>query len=1779
MARDPVDETTKPASPEGADSGGAEGLERGTYEIIRGRLEQYAAQLQAKLQQLNAERREVFGSIPTELITTDRITTANNCVPRDIVPVGRQFLFGFNVNIGLKSETTVHDVFATFRTAEQGFIESDGSLLADRNFEHDFGQLFKYYKAARFSKFQVIGPHLYMVFRIGAKAADIKAFKWLRDGNELAYVDNRSEHEVHYPPQHDFEWTRTHRDLHRRGLHPHISIEDRVFVETIGGDLTVKIEDNTDDGQGIFREPVDDPDQTLDDAEIFYAIVGNLILIKVRPFREENFRYLIFNEKLHTVLRLDAIAHACIRLPGDHGMIFSNGFYLQTGEHKTFPTEVSDLLFERVVPSPNGEDWLYVFYSRNSGTYALLSYNMIQQEVATPIQCHGWSIFDNGHLIYFKSDGTPRKHHAIQVWQTPYVSSDAPVAGNTDSYLYKIGNRDIVRAMAECHEVITLIGREDPYTDLYLDLVNKTTDLLDSWFWINHKDAYAPGETIARIRETAVAAVDEFDKVRRIRENTARQSQAVSDEVQQTISAAARGVYRTIDQYVESLAALRSVRGRVVSLRDLKYADQGLSDRLEKNVRDETDRHSEKCIEFLLRDDSLDPYIQRVEDQQMAIESLQTVAEARELDRQVAAGAAQLEMLIDIVSNLKIDDATKRTRIIDDISAVYARVNRTRAELKNRSRALMSVEGAAEFGSRLKLLAQAVVNWLDVCDSPARCDEYLTKLMVQVEELEGRFAEFDEYIVQLAEKREEIHAAFDAKKLQLVEARGRRATALAAAADRILKGIASRIAGLKSLDEINSYFSADLMIEKVRDIIGQLDGMDETVKVDEIQSRLKTIREDAARQLLDRNELFVAGQNLIRLGPHQFTVNVQPLELTTVARDDRLFFHLSGTNFFEPIGEGELERFRHVWDQSLVSENESVYRGEYLVWQMLGDKKLAGSLAGKTAVELVPDVQKFMSPRYGENYVKGVHDHDAARILAAWLHLNQQLGLLRYPANARALAALCLRDRRDRRTDAELEDLIRSLGTALQLFGNAEGRQKFISRITPEIESLRQSQEFGNEADSAGAAAFLFDDVNSGERHAHREAIELADGMWKRLKREKQAEPLEELLGSIPSLAARFALAHEWVLGYADSKRKRNPRDEMINEAAALVIGGSSARCQPIDGVAEMTIEEMLGDHPLVRGGKYKLDFIEFQQRLTRYCDRVVPDFHGLTDAKKRLLEARRRELRLEEFRPRVLTSFVRNRLVNEVYLPLVGDNLAKQIGVAGEGKRTDLMGLLLLISPPGYGKTTLMEYIANRLGLTFMKINGPAISHQVTSLDPDEAPNASAREEVEKLNLALEMGDNVMIYVDDIQHCHPEFLQKFISLCDATRRIEGVFRGRARTYDLRGRKVCVVMAGNPYTESGEKFQIPDMLANRADTYNLGDVIGDQRAVFELSYLENSLTSNPTLATLHTRGRDDVPAVIRIAGNPTAVEQTISGNFSVEEINEFVAIMRKLITIRDVVLRVNKQYIESAAQAEAYRTEPAFKLQGSYRDMNKMAERVVPIMNDEELHTLIVSHYENQAQTLATGAEANLLKFRELLGILSDDERKRWDAIRKTFQRNLLLGAAAGDDQVSRILAHMTTFSQGREDIRGALDAGIARLVPEAEGDSGNVLETATLRQIGHAVDQLSRFNETLSAIRSLMEASARFSEPTPAASIPAQPPIEIINKVPQAFSNIIEAQFRMLQTWIGPLLRLGAAVPEAAALAGAANLTERQYRKLLEKLREDPPGENPPVQARSASE
>ena len=1657
-------------------------LEGGTYEIIRNRLTAQGNELRARLEKLNQARKEVFGSIDTELLGTERLTTEHNCTPRDMVTIDHRFLFGYNIVFGLKSETNVEDVFSVYRFADGKFQPDDLAVIGDERFVRDFKEIYRFYKGAVFAKFFTAGPYLYMNFRIGKTVDDIKAFKWLIRGDSLEYVDNRSDHEVRFPPQHDFEWVRTTRDQFVFGEHPHVSIDDRVFVETVGGDLTVKVEDNTASGEGIYAELVDDPDQTLDDAEIYYAIVGNIILLKIRPYQEKQFRYLVFNEKLQTCMRLDSIKDACVLLPDDHGLIFSNGYYLQTGEYKTFENEADGMLFERRIASPNGEDYLYVFFNRLAGVYVLLQYNLIEQKVETPVVCNGYTLFDAGELVAFRAGDEPQKHHVVQIWQTPYVSDDYTPDTNTDSYLYKVGNKDIVRAMAECTEILGLIDKEDPYASLYLDLVKAAGTTMDAYFWMDREETFKLKETLGAIRDTAAGAVEEFEKVTRVRKNTAEQTKKAENRAREAITGVARKRFDHINDYVSSLAELRAVRGEIISLRDLRYVDTPLVDKLDKTVSQEADRLAERSVAFLLREDALAPYQAGVQEQHDRIPGLEKAADARKLEEEIAQSASELEMLIEIVSNLKIDDATQRTTIIDNISTIFSGVNTARAALKRKTKELLSVEGVAEFNSQMKLLNQGVVNYLDVCDSPEKCEEFLTKVMIQVEELEGRFSEFDEFVVQLAEKRDEIYNAFESRKLQLVEARNRRSGALMKSADRILAGIKARVEAMESVNDINAYFASDLMIEKVRGIVDELTALDDSVKVDDIQSRMKTIKEDAVRQLKDRQDLFVGGENVIKLGTHNFSVNVQALDLTTVMRDDELCLHLTGTRFFEPIRDERLDATRSVWQQEVVSENREVYRAEYLAYLMYGEVENGNLPADEFLAAEPPQrmamVQKFMGPRYAEGYVKGVHDSDAAMILGALLDMRKSIGLLRFDPTARAMARVFWTSFADRSRKSLMSAKLNGVGLIHGLFPGSDVRRRYVNELAGMLASFSENAGLFDAELVDEAAEYLFCELISGRGFAvSRTAADLFEAFQTAVMQKGAAEKSTASLESLSKdSAAQFALARDWLLGMLSERGdQQGDISDFVDETAALLLQGKVDATLIIDGQVRCDLEGIAGSHSLTEGGRYRLDYNRFMRRLRSFADQVVPLFTQFTQLKRDLVDEAREEIRLDEFRPRVLTSFVRNRLIDTVYLPLIGNNLAKQVGVVGEQKRTDLMGLLLLVSPPGYGKTTLMEYVANRLGVIFMKINGPAIGHMVTSLDPTEAPNAAAREEVDKLNLALEMGDNVMIYVDDIQHCNPEFLQKFISLCDAQRKMEGVYKGKTRTYDLRGRKVVVVMAGNPYTESGQKFKIPDMLSNRADVYNLGEIIGDSREAFEMSYLENALTSNPSLNQLATRSQKDVYSVIRLAerGEQEGVE--LEGSYSAVELNEFVAVMKKLLRVRDMVLAVNREYIRSAAMADEYRTEPPFKLQGSYRNMNRIAEKVVPIMNDQELETLILSNYENDSQTLTADAESNMLKFKELMGILSPEETKRWKSIQRTYQENVRMRGIDQDDAVGQMVMQMRSFSDGLEAIREAVVDSVSDLLEQKQDTTLQDRINTLVTELNELESGVKGINATLS--------------------------------------------------------------------------------------------------------
>lgn len=1711
------------------------GLERGTYEVLRGRLTAAGQQLRERLEKLNAARKAVFGAIETKLLATERITTDHNCVPRDMTSVGHCFLFGYNVHLGLKSTVVPSDVLAVYEFKDRTFTPRPLDLIADPRFGRDFEELYKYYRNTRFAKFARIGPHLFMVFRVGKDLRDIKTFKWLVEGDRLVYLDNRSDHEYRFPPQHEFEWTRTRRDMHVVGQHPHVSIEDRLFVETVGGDLTIKIENNTESGEGIYSEPVDNPDQTLDDAEFLYAIVGNLILLRIRPYQESKYRHFVYSEKTRQVVRIDAIEDACVLLPDDQGLIFANGYILQTGVYKTFENALSPMVFRERIQSPNGEDYLYAFYQRQSGVFILLPYNLIEQKVATPIVCNGFSLFDDGTLLYFKRPEEPQKHHAIQIWQTPYVGPNFQLPAGSDGFLQRVGNRDIVRGMAECHEILDLLGKEDSYAGLFIDLAKQTGVVLDTYHWLGHEEAFNLRECLLRIKEAADAAIGEFEKVTSVRRATEAQLREVSERVRQIAASIRARRFEVIGDFVTSLADMRSVRGEIIALRSLRYIDNAQVDALETEIQEHATRVAQSCVSFLLGPTALAPYETAVAEHRAKIDALQKAADARQLDERVSQTAGELEMLVETVSNLKIDDATQRTTIIDRISALFSQINQVRAALKNKLQDLARNEGVAEFSSQLKLLSQSVVNYLDVCDTPEKCEEYLTKMMVQVEELEGRFADFDEFVLQLTEKRQEVYNAFETRKVQLVEARNRRATALAAAADRILKGIKARVDSFTTINEINGYFASDLMIEKVRDIVKSLAELGDSVKVDDIQSRLKTIHEDAARQLKDRQDLYEDGENVIRFGQHRFSVNRQAFDLTTVLRDGQMYFHLSGTNYFDAIESPQLLETRDVWEQEVVSENREVYRGEYLAYQLF--RSLGrGGLPSKDEVrrqspdKLLALVQQFIAPRYTEGYAKGVHDHDATILLGALLKIDATIGLLRYHPRARALASVFWHQFDDAPRKQLLTARLAGFGAIRELFPETDSQQTYVAELQQLLREYVAEHPVFPESLVEQAGEYLFEELIRGDSFVTSPiARDLYRAFHSHLQQKQFADKYRDLVGDLKrETNAAFRLQRDWVNAFL-ATRDRAAEEDYVEEVASLLLTESFEITRVVETPLNETLTGLAGNHPLLKDGTYQLDFNQFLFKLQRYEREIAPRFEAFGKVKKELLDAERERLRLDEFRPRVLTTFVRNKLLDQVYLPLIGSNLAKQIGVVGEQKRTDRMGMLLLISPPGYGKTTLMEYIANRLGIVFMKINGPALGHRITSLDPVEAPNAAAREELEKLNLAFEMGDNVMIYVDDIQHCNPEFLQKFISLCDAQRKIEGVWRGRTRTYDLRGKKVAVVMAGNPYTESGEMFKIPDMLANRADTYNLGDIVGTNGDAFRMSYLENSLTSNPVLDKLASRSQNDVYTLLHAAETGTAAPLDLEGNYSQAEIQEMLAVTRKLLRVRDVVLRVNEEYIRSAATSDEYRTEPPFKLQGSYRNMNRIAERVVAVMNDEELEELILASYQNDAQTLTTGSESNMLKFKALTGRQTPEEATRWNDIKKTYTRNVKLRGVGDDDKFGQLLVELGCFSDGLGSIEKALHGGLERMLAAQTQKRPDGEPTVKAALDGPTLDLLRQWFEGFQATLAEFKDAIADRPPEPAVP-PATPEVQIVNKVPSSILGVLRNQFRLLEGWLLPL-------------------------------------------------
>lgn len=1674
----------------------------GSYDVIRKRLEQQNTELENSIIKLNQQREAEFGKTQLEIIDRVRVRTKNNCIPRDIVRINGQLLFGYNVFIGLKKATQISDVFALYslnHSDDKHEVHEEtleGSFLDDPQFKKQFFELYSYYKNTQLIQLRVNHQKLLAAFQIGEKISDIRVFRWsLNLDGTVNYIDDRGERDIELPPSYDFEWQQTTREHYIQGKHPHVSIVDEVFVETVGGDLTIKIENNTEDGQGIYREPVQEVNQSLDDAEILYAKLGWLILLKIKPYKEDNWRYFIFNGRNNTVKRIDEIGEACIQLPNEHGVIFPGGYYLQSGESKVFAEDVSGLKFKRKLSSPNGEDILFLFYEEKEGKLALYSYNMIQKSLESPIFAHGYSLYDDGKMIIFRSESDePSRIHPMQIWQTPYTSEEFNAAQTTEkTHLATIGNAELVQGISELYTITKMISEQQASTTIYEDLIKNIQRILDGYYWLESEEIGQFSEQLKTIAETSELVLDEFEKVKSISEQSTKALKQADLDLKNLIKKIRISNWDSPAPFVDGLLQLKRQKGHLLSLKEYRYIDLEKIEKLTATLDDELTILGSKTVDFLAQDQAMNYYTDKVENIHDAIGQISTVKDLKPLTEELQEMGHGLDALSEVINGLSIDDTLQKTEILSAVSTVYSRINQTKAHAKLTIKELASNESVAEFGAQLAVLSQSITNAVSQADTPDACDEQLARLLIQLEELESLFSENDNFIEQIFNKRDELHETFESRKQSLLDQRQRQAQNLQSAATRILKSIEKRTLKFTDNDQLNTYYSSDPMVLKVSDLSQRLRELDDNVKADDIEAKLKAVKEQAIRAVRDKKDIFESGGNVIKLGKHKFSVNTQALDLTILPKDDELAFHLSGTDYYETVNSDTLHNLKDFWQQTLTSETNNIYRAEYLAYSLF--KVIIHQYAVDESLndpqKLAQQVREYASPKYKEGYEKGVHDHDATLILQQLLEKHRISPLLRFNPPARAIAVYFWHLNQDQNYKNQFKTQALTAQKIKQAFSSTQMYDDLCLALQKDIQQYFSTLNMLFEDSLTNTAAqYLLAHLQSGEAHytASKNATNLCQELQSYLKANGEKHGFDETLHGLKgSVKDQWNYVGYWINGLIEKDHSTEMK-RYVNEAVVMVLLAHD-RCYEQDPASSYcSIDNLLGDHQNINDRKLAFEFDEFIQRLEHYDHSVKPLYEDYKQEKSLIMSTKKADMGLHAFKARPLSSFVRNRLINESYLPIIGDNLAKQMGALGQDKRSDLMGLLLLISPPGYGKTTLMEYVANRLGLNFMKINCPSLGHDVKSLDPHIAGNATAKQELEKLNLALEMSNNVMLYLDDIQHTHPEFLQKFISLCDGTRRIEGVWQGQSKTYDLRGKKFCVIMAGNPYTESGEVFTIPDMLANRADVYNLGDVLSGQQQIFSMSYIENALTSNTTLAPLALRDLNDLYLLMDMAAGKEVASADLSHSYSTSEINEISTVLKSLLKIQKVILAVNQEYIRSAAMDDKYRQEPPFKLQGSYRNMNKMAEKVATVMNDKELQQLIDDHYVGEAQLLTTGAEENLLKLKQLRGTLSEPEQQRWQQIVAEFKiRNSL----AGDDSdgATKIASQISAVKDNLNQLTSALsqDKALAQNNTEQQ-----------IKAITQAIEKLSLdVNVVNNPLPSLGEALTSLSETMTTSFIP----------------------------------------------------------------------------------
>ena len=463
--------------------------------------------------------------------------------------------------------------------------------------------------------------------------------------------------------------------------------------------------------------------------------------------------------------------------------------------------------------------------------------------------------------------------------------------------------------------------------------------------------------------------------------------------------------------------------------------------------------------------------------------------------------------------------------------------------------------------------------------------------------------------------------------------------------------MATRAADLDGLEQIDGFFAADALVTRVRTAIRELTQLGEAGRAAELEVQLGAAKDTARRTVSDKSELFSDGG--VKIGRWQIGVNTEQFELRLRPTDDLsdMELRLTGTDLVLPVPDAGLATFADLSAQSYPTENALLTRGVYLAFTAVDDG---------VAVE---GIGELAQRRVDDGYEMGVHDADAALILAATAPVFDAPGL-RWAGAVRAVAGVWWSRLSDESRTALSAEL-----AAVRALGRGATRTALVERIGPELLEVAGAAGLTDVFDLDAAVQWLSESAAAPAITAHggRVASDFVD--WARH-------------ADISLKGVSFATLVRWIVDrlavdatLGGDGLPSGPYFALctadVAAEAAWKLSDTKVKVTDVENV--IRIEGLRGQHPLVNAGLLDLPVGRAHTVFRIYRRDGLDRFKAFNEARRTTLARWREELGLDTLRPRVLTSFVRNRLVDEVLLPLVGHNLARQLGLNGSPQ-----GLLL---------------------------------------------------------------------------------------------------------------------------------------------------------------------------------------------------------------------------------------------------------------------------------------------------------------------------------------------------------------------------------------------------------------------------------------------------------------------------------------------------------------------